>query len=1136
MADNRIAGTLPTSSKWSFLPKSVSSHLKPSSNPRSSKPDIENAPPQDPNIHTPINQSVSKSPALRNQMDSPNRRGEVSASRRRAIAAVKTHNEVEEEEASNPHVKVVVRIKPTKEYCWKVKKVSKDSYSVRDRQFTFDSVLDSNLNQDDVFQQIGVPLVRDALSGYNTSVLSYGQNGSGKTYTMWGPAGSMLEDPSPKGEQGLAPRIFQMLFSEIQREKMKSGGKDLNYQCRCSFLEIYNGQISDLIDQTQRNLKIKDDAKNGIYVENLTEEYVDSYEDVVQILMKGLSSRKVGATSTSFQSSRSHVILSFIVESWNKGASSRCFNTTRTSRINLVDLAGAGTNEREATKHCVEEEKFLKKSLSELGHVVNALAKNVHPGISDRSLHKTSCLTHLLQESLGGNSKLTILCNIFPSDKDTKRTMSTLRFGERAKAMGNKPMINEISEEDVNDLSDQIRLLKEELTRAKADACHSVGSKNDYFGAKNARESLNQLRVSLNRSLMLPKIDNDEEEITVDEDDFKELHQQIKSLRGSFNQKLKKLPVNRESVSSSFVTAFGESELIDDDEIFSEAVEVEEKDFGESLEEHDDDSAATIYKSSVKSRIKEFASENSISINPCRQSINLQEPIQSESPKFRDSLRKSIALSSSCLRNQNSLAQSIKFTCLAESQHIRSSLRGSKIFTGSTESLAASLRRGLDIIDNPLNLASNRCSVSLSSDNLTMQPSKEILLDDKSLTDDQLPLSPLCPSCRICSSKTSSLVERDGYQHMEGVVEKQQELEKLCTEQAAKIEQLTRLVEQHKIQTENETEELVGASNGERFPSANENQLLNCNDVVERDQAEVITEKYEAKQIPDDDSKKTDFDIGEKEALLKEIEDLKRRLQTPVTMSSNELRSSLLARSFQLRNKNAEKDIEEERLRCTEMESEWISLTDELRVEIESQRTRAEKAEAQLKQEKLSSEELEDALGRAVLGHARFVEHYTELQEKYNDLGSKHKATVEWITELKKAVAKAGKKGCGSRFAKSLATELSALRVERERERDLLRKENVSLKIQLRNTAEAVHTAGEVLVRLREAEQSASAAEEKFNEVEEENEKLKKKMEKLKRRHKLEVVTIKKSLKQNTLPESALQPLNQRNSAIEEGM
>lgn len=308
-------------------------------------------------------------------------------------------------------------------------------------------------------------------------------------------------------------------------------------------------------------------------------------------------------------------------------------------------------------------------------------------------------------------------------------------------------------------------VLQEELIRAKADACHSVGSKKDHFGA---RESLNQLRVSLNRSLMLPKIDNDEEEITVDEDDVKELHQQIKSLRGSFSEKLKKLPISRESVSSSFVTAFGESELMDDDEIFSGEIETEEKDLDESFTECDDDSAATINKSTEKSRIKEFASENSISINPCRQSLILEEPIQSESPKIRDSLRKSIAISSSCLRKQNSLAQSVRSVSLAESQHIRSSLRGSKIFTGSTESLAASLRRGLDIIDNPLNHASNRCSVSLSSDNLTMQPSTELLQDDKSLTDDRLPLSPLCPSCRqksenncsvLRSSKLSSVVE-----------------------------------------------------------------------------------------------------------------------------------------------------------------------------------------------------------------------------------------------------------------------------------------------------------------------------------------------------------------------------------------
>ena len=119
---------------------------------------------------------------------------------------------------------------------------------------------------------------------------------------------------------------------------------------------------------------------------------------------------------------------------------------------------------------------------------------------------------------------------------------------------------------------------------------------------------------------------------------------------------------------------------------------------------------------------------------------------------------------------------------------------------------------------------------------------------------------------------------------------------------------------------------------------------------------------------------------------------------------------------------------------------------------------------------------MDDVLHRSVLGHAR-IEHYAELQEKYNDLVGKHRAIMDGIAEVKRAAAMAGKKGHGSRFAKSLAAELYTLRAERERERALLIKENKSLRIQLRDTAEAVHAAGELLVRLREAEHVASVAE-----------------------------------------------------------
>ncbi|MFS7967025.1 putative kinesin-like protein [Helianthus anomalus] len=105
----------------------------------------------------------------------------------------------------------------------------------------------------------------------------------------------------------------------------------------------------------------------------------------------------------------------------------------------------------------------------------------------------------------------------------------------------------------------------------------------------------------------------------------------------------------------------------------------------------------------------------------------------------------------------------------------------------------------------------------------------------------------------------------------------------------------------------------------------------------------------------------------------------------------------------------------------------------------------------------------------------KMVERYADLQEKYNKLVKKHRLILEGISEVKRAAAKARVKGHGKRFSKSLAAELSVLRVEREKERELL-KENRSLNSHLRDTAEAVYAAGEVLVGLREAEEAVAAA------------------------------------------------------------
>lgn len=248
-------------------------------------------------------------------------------------------------------------------------------------------------------------------------------------------------------------------------------------------------------------------------------------------------------------------------------------------------------------------------------------------------------------------------------------------------------------------------------------------------------------------------------------------------------------------------------------------------------------------------------------------------------------------------------------------------------------------------------------------------------------------------------------------------------------------------------------------------------QLSLCNDKCD-----------DAKEVQEEVKRENESSyMNEKEELLKGMHALRSKLQsypdTYPNKSIERLRSSVIRRSLQLQKSCAisdgnEEELERERQRWMEMESEWISLTDELRVDIETNRQRAEKLEMELRSEKSCTEELDDALHRSVLGHARMVEHYAELQDKYNDLVGRHRTMVEVIAEVKRAAAKAGSKGHGSRFAKSLNAELSTMRMEREREREFLKKENLKLKNQLRDTAEAVHAAGELLVRLREAEQA----------------------------------------------------------------
>ncbi|CAO2833646.1 unnamed protein product [Amaranthus hypochondriacus] len=1058
----------------------------------------ENAPPIDPNIQV----ITPNFPFLKNPKESPLK---PSISQTKTIEFPKSDSVQEHFTAPDPPVKVVVRIRPNtvpeKMGDPTIRKASEDSVSVGDRKFSFDSILDSKSKQEDVFELVGVPLVKDALAGYNASILSYGQTGSGKTYTMWGPPSAMVEGQSPSTQQGIVPRIFKKLFSAIERVKESSEDKPINYQCRCSFLEIYNGQVGDLLDPAHRNLKIKDDAKHGFYIENLTEEYVTSYDDVTQILIKGLSSRKVGATSINSKSSRSHIVFTCVIESWCKESPVNNFSSSKTSRITLVDLAGMGRDKQvDAGREFEREHKDLKSSLSHLGHIVNILAAGTQP---DDLMYRDSCLTHLLQQSLGGNAKLSVICTISPDIKNYVETLSTLRFSQRVRSIRNRPVINEITEEDMDDLTDQIRQLKEELIRAKLNVS-PTGSGSPFRG-RSIRESVNQLRISLNRSLVLPTIDNETEELAhADENDVTELYKHLDNMHRSCEEIPKDSSCDSDSMNFSSVRGSSDSYFTSEHEINCLHGSVE-----------------------VSSNQVPQCTDPAISITSSRHSSAFEEPPMSESPKIKN-LHKKITVNSLSLlaeRDSSKFCEDVREKSVRQSEPmIRSSLRSSKMFSGPTESLAASLKRGLEVIDSHQENLS-KSSVAFSFEHFMLKPSPAV---DKANASVQT-LSVGRPSvdgssssfiCILCHQNGKNNNERTS-QANDG----QKNLENICTEQAAKIEELNRLVEQLKATKDKE----IALQNSQDVEDKS------CNN-DEDQECEVIEElcAIEDKHELDNET----FDTKEKEELLKEIQTLKSKLQdyttdtTAPNKSIDQLRSSLLSRSMHIRKSmssiqcNNAEEFQKEQERWTEMESEWINLTDELRIDIEAHRQRAQEVESDLQRQKKYTEELDDALHRSVLSHAKFVEHYVELQEKFDHLSESHRRIMETVTDVKKAAAKAGAKGSGARYAKAFAAELSTMRAEEKRERERLRRENKSLKLQIRETAEAVQTAGELLVRLREAEETASLAESNLTHLQQENEKLRKQLEKQKNKHKMEMVTMKQYMAESRLPESALRPMH----------
>ncbi|XP_063297850.1 kinesin-like protein KIF25 [Pelobates fuscus] len=312
-------------------------------------------------------------------------------------------------------------------------KSCRTGYPINEKIYNFERVFHPSESQNSVFQDVS-PLITSVLDGYNVCIMAYGQTGSGKTYTMMGPhwenETSILN--SSNQALGIIPRAAEELFRLIQEKQQKS------HFVKVSITEVYNNEVFDLLAQDGSGvLGVKCDVittKDGkTEVPSLTHEGVRNATDVLDLVKKGLQLRVKHSTLVHDHSSRSHLVVTLTItahcsHSMGMAGSVKSQKPLKT-KLQLVDLAGSECVGMSGVKGAaLRETSFINRSLSALSDVLGALSEHC-----SHIPYRNSRLTHLLQDSIGGDAKLLLILCVSPCQKFTAESLQTLGFGTRAR-------------------------------------------------------------------------------------------------------------------------------------------------------------------------------------------------------------------------------------------------------------------------------------------------------------------------------------------------------------------------------------------------------------------------------------------------------------------------------------------------------------------------------------------------------------------------------------------------------------------------------------------------------------------------------------------------------------------------------
>lgn len=323
----------------------------------------------------------------------------------------------------------------------------------REKRFSFDYALGPKFKNQDVYNRVVAPMIRGVAHGLNATVFAYGATGSGKTYTMAG----TVEDP------GLMVLSLQDIFFWISKEE-----KDHKFEVTCSYLEVYNEVIYDLLEKSSRHLELREDPDQGIVVPGLKRIHVNSAAKILELLHVGNSRRKTERTDANAISSRSHAVLEIIVK---KFCRNHLGSQMLQGKVSLVDLAGSErASETNNAGQKLRDGANINKSLLALANCINALGKKQKKGLAYVP-YRNSKLTRILKDGLSGNSRTCMVATVSFADHQYHHTINTLKYADRAKEIKTHVQKNigtvnsHVADYQrmINNLQAEVSLLKKEL-------------------------------------------------------------------------------------------------------------------------------------------------------------------------------------------------------------------------------------------------------------------------------------------------------------------------------------------------------------------------------------------------------------------------------------------------------------------------------------------------------------------------------------------------------------------------------------------------------------------------------------------------------------------------------------------------